>query len=825
MKVLTKYFFLLAFICFLGLNLYAQENALTIQEFKKAVDIESNIDRKVKLLNDYSKKLRQTIPDEAIDFSSEALQLSRESDKNNLIILSLISQGEAYFYAKNINNADQALNQAVKLAQSAALLDLELKATTVLGFIYIDSNPKKAYDYLADTKNKAEKAGYQARLADVYARLGDWFLAQNDGFEEALNKYAQAIEIYKELELLDDLAYQLNHVGETYLKRNDSNKALLSFMEAYGYGQNINNKSIITNALNRIGFIYSDAKQDYVAALKYYRECYRISKNYNFINNGQNLATALRGTMQCYEYLAKFNAQNNNKFKADEYDKIYRTYQEIYFQLRQSDYSVAAIRDGRNQTGNQNDPNSNNSRVYTNPSPIDDEGNVIDVDNNDGSLLEEETVAEDRGKIIKELSDSGELDKDSLNIFEKPQNTGTPKITQGDSVNAAQSAPKNNYLWLAVILILMTLTTTYALIKLHNSEKLIVAQKKKLHAFSERINRQEVVLREQENNSNKKEIELAESYNKLDDALLEKSALTQIIDEEVKPPLKKILEKSKDEKINPLVIGQSAKYALNLISSIVDVQNLEKDQITLHKDNYSVYKVARSALNQFSEVIKEKGITIQNHIKPFYYAEFDEEIIERVFLCLLENAIKYTSPEGLITLDAWQASKDQSQFISVSLMDNGQRIPMNALPFVFNKYSPEEARPSGLGMAYVKMAVEAHQGTVDVISTPDEGTRFVFVLPESKVNPNANQGADANKMSGFDYVEVLPALNDAEKELLKPFVDQISGQKIYETSLLFSKLSQIQSTDQENIELWVKQLKEAIFNLNEDKFNKLLALV
>ena len=822
MKVLTKYFSLLAFICFLGLNLYAQENALTLQEFRKAVDNESNIDRKVKLLNDYSKKLRQTIPDEAIDFSSEALQLSQESGKNNLIILSLISQGEAYFYAENINDADQTLSRAVELAKSASLLDLELRASTVLGFIYIDSNPKKAYDFLAEAKNKAEDAGNQARLADVYAKLGDWFLVQNDGFEEALNKYAQAIEIYKELELLDDLAYQLNHVGETYLKRNDSNKALLSFMEAYNYGQSVNDKSIITSALNRIGFIYSDAKKDYTSALKYYRECYRISKNYNFINNGQSLATALRGTMQCYEYLAKYNAQNNNRFKADEYDKIYRTYQEIYFQLRQSDFSVASIRDGQSNN-NQNDANSNNSRVYTNPSPLDDEGNIID--NNDGSLLEEQTVAEDRGKIIEELSASGELDKDTLNLFEKTQNNDTPKITNNNSVNAEQSTPKNNYLWLAVILILMTLTTTYALIKLHNSEKLIVAQKKKLHAYSERINRQEVVLREQENNSNKKEVELAESYNKLDDALLEKSALTQILDEEVKPPLKKILEKSKDEKINPLVIGQSAKYALNLISSIIDVQNLEKDHITLHKDNYSVYKVARSALNQFSEVIKEKGITIQNHIKPFYYAEFDEEIIERVFLCLLENAIKYTSPEGLITLDAWQASKDQRQFISVSLMDNGQRIPTNALPFVFNKYSPEEARPSGLGMAYVKMAVEAHQGTVDVISTPEEGTRFVFVLPESKVSPNTNQGANTNKISGFNYVEVLPSLNDTEKELLKPFVDQISGQKIYETSLLFSKLSQIQSTDHENIELWVKQLKEAIFSLNEDKFNKLLALV
>ncbi|MDX2301307.1 MAG: tetratricopeptide repeat-containing sensor histidine kinase [Microscillaceae bacterium] len=815
MKVLIKYFFLPAFICFLGLNLYAQENAFVVRQYREAIDSENNIVRKIQLLNDYSKKLRQKTPDKAIAYSSEALQLSQESNRQELIILSLISQGEAFFFARQKDKALESLKEALNKAKSNALQDLELRSLIAMGFIHIDSDPKSAYDFLAKAKTLAEQAKNQARLADSYVKLGDWFLTQNQTYEEAFNKYFQAVEIYKNLDLKEDLGLLLENIGRKYQESKDPNKALLSFMEAYKLGQTTNNKPLMAQTLNQIGAIYIDEKQEHESALKYYRECYRISKNYDFPDNGIELDKALQGIMLCYEYLAKRNAEINNKFKADEYDKIYRSYKDIHQKLKSANYQVVSIREGNYTEATPNNP----SGIYTAPSPIDEAGNGLE--NNNETLLEGDFLEKDRDKIIEELEANGELEKDTLDIFDTQKKTQHKQTDPRQNTQETLGNLKNNYWWLGLILVLMIITTAYSLIRLHHREKLIAEQKKKLDAYHYRINRQEVILREKDDHATKKEVELAESYNKLDDALLEKSALTQILQEEVKPPLKTIIEHSQEEKINPLMINQSAKYALNMIASIVDIQNLEKDQMILHKDNYSVYKVARNALNQFSEIIKQKGLTTQNRIKPFHYAEFDEEIIERVFLCLLENAIKYTVPGGKITLDAWQQKKNQKNYISVSIHDNGQRIPNNALSFVFNKYSPEEARPSGLGLAYVKMAVEAHQGHVEVLSSAQDGTSFVFSLPESKVEHSAK--SDAKHFT--NHIEVMPELSASEKSLLKPFVTEISTFKIYETSLLIAKLAQIPAQDQDNVNLWVKLMKDAIFSLDEEKYNKLMELV
>lgn len=68
-------------------------------------------------------------------------------------------------------------------------------------------------------------------------------------------------------------------------------------------------------------------------------------------------------------------------------------------------------------------------------------------------------------------------------------------------------------------------------------------------------------------------------------------------------------------------------------------------------------------------------------------------------------------------------------------MDEGQGIPKDELDTVFTPYETTSVKPTsdeksiGLGLAIVKKIIEAHNGSVNVVSEPDIGSKFIFTLP------------------------------------------------------------------------------------------------
>ncbi len=96
----------------------------------------------------------------------------------------------------------------------------------------------------------------------------------------------------------------------------------------------------------------------------------------------------------------------------------------------------------------------------------------------------------------------------------------------------------------------------------------------------------------------------------------------------------------------------------------------------------------------------------------------------------MDNAIKYTYPEGKITLSVLPTQKQ----IILQVIDTGAGIPAIDLPYVFDKFyraSNTDAAVSGtgLGLAIVKSIVENHNGRIWVDSTVDVGSTFTVVLP------------------------------------------------------------------------------------------------
>lgn len=100
---------------------------------------------------------------------------------------------------------------------------------------------------------------------------------------------------------------------------------------------------------------------------------------------------------------------------------------------------------------------------------------------------------------------------------------------------------------------------------------------------------------------------------------------------------------------------------------------------------------------------------------------------------LLENALKYSKEKVRIEI-SYRKSNDES--ITISVKDNGFGIPKSDCKYVFDKFFRSQAVTNkgilgmGLGLAYVKLLVSAHKGSIEVESEKSIGTVFTIKLPQ-----------------------------------------------------------------------------------------------
>lgn len=125
----------------------------------------------------------------------------------------------------------------------------------------------------------------------------------------------------------------------------------------------------------------------------------------------------------------------------------------------------------------------------------------------------------------------------------------------------------------------------------------------------------------------------------------------------------------------------------------------------------------------------ERSITLHTQIAPDLRLTGDSDGLIRLFLNLLDNALKYT-PQGTVTLGA---HSDYGQFV-VTVRDTGIGIAPAHLPRLFERFYRVDAARSdggaGLGLAISREIVEAHGGTITVVSEPGQGTTVTVRLPQ-----------------------------------------------------------------------------------------------
>ncbi len=341
----------------------------------------------------------------------------------------------------------------------------------------------------------------------------------------------------------------------------------------------------------------------------------------------------------------------------------------------------------------------------------------------------------------------------------------------------------------------------------------------------------EQIVRERTNEiaTQKEEIEnQAEELRTTNEKLVEldqfKQGLTSMIVHDLKNPLNGILNISKSYSPENQVrqIKQIGHQMLNMVLNILDVNKYQDSQMALNKVALSIYKIAQHAINSMQFLAEQKNINIANNILQEIKVFADFEIIERVFVNMLTNAVKYTPNNGKIKLSA-KVEKTQN-FVKIIITDTGIGIPQDKIHLVFEKFGQVTAkktgsiRSTGLGLTFCKIAVESHKGTIDVQSEMEKGTTFYFTLPLAQQKNILEQ---APVISSSEKQKIC--LNTEEKELLMPYIHQLKKTAIYKILELRKILRQI-NEESDNIKQWKKEIQNAIRSGNQEKYNNLLSI-
>ena len=176
-------------------------------------------------------------------------------------------------------------------------------------------------------------------------------------------------------------------------------------------------------------------------------------------------------------------------------------------------------------------------------------------------------------------------------------------------------------------------------------------------------------------------------------------------------------------------IAHAADRMNRLIRDLVDVTLLEAGTFTIKRERVSTRNVLSEALESQAPLAASASLTLRLDA-PYDLPDVwvDHHRLLQVFENLVGNSIKFTKPEGRITLGA-QTGVGEVQF---SVADTGCGISADQLPHVFDRFwqaRESKGHGAGLGLPIVKGIVEAHGGRVWVQSVPGQGSTFCFTIP------------------------------------------------------------------------------------------------
>ena len=180
-------------------------------------------------------------------------------------------------------------------------------------------------------------------------------------------------------------------------------------------------------------------------------------------------------------------------------------------------------------------------------------------------------------------------------------------------------------------------------------------------------------------------------------------------------------------------ILKSSNRAMDLLMNLMEWSRSQTGRMDFSPRYFGLPRLLSDIIPMFDDIASQKSITIQKDLPLNSNVFADQSMISTVFRNLISNAIKFTKPEGNITI----TTTPEQNGVLVSIRDTGIGIPVNRIGTLFRidqSYSTQgtnKEQGTGLGLILCKEFVEKNGGKIWVESEEGKGSVFSFTIPNS----------------------------------------------------------------------------------------------
>ena len=249
-------------------------------------------------------------------------------------------------------------------------------------------------------------------------------------------------------------------------------------------------------------------------------------------------------------------------------------------------------------------------------------------------------------------------------------------------------------------------------------------------------------------NLKKERKELSKALNNLKETQKLQEELTHMIIHDLKSPISQIMANldilEKDVTIKEKyfdVLDTAIKGCddiMRMVQNLIDIYKFEQNKFILEKEVANINDLIKEVANSLYSLISEKKQKIYLKLDAnIQDTLFDIMLMKRVFYNLLHNAIKY-SPENEKIFIKTKLNKD---VILINIKNTGVSIPKEHRKKIFEKFFSlyRKQDNSGLGLTFVKLAIESHNGNITLSSREGKWTNFKISLPVEKELAPSNE--------------------------------------------------------------------------------------
>ena len=319
----------------------------------------------------------------------------------------------------------------------------------------------------------------------------------------------------------------------------------------------------------------------------------------------------------------------------------------------------------------------------------------------------------------------------------------------------------------------------------------------------------------------KKSEELSQSNKELKELSEFKQGMTSMIAHDIKNPLNAIIGFSNLlQGKEGAEISKAGNAILRLVTNMLDVEKYETAMPSLNLELTALTDIIAEASLAVELLLHDKSIQLLTDIEEGVILKVDRELMNRVLVNLLSNAIKFSPHNGRIEIFSNLIDAEGKTFVRVSVSDQGLGIPEEDQPYIFEKFYQSTAKNSGrvpstgLGLAFCKIAINAHDGVISAESKEGQGCMFHVTLEVEKLSGERTRTAKH---------QAAVSISDRDLEVLSKYSAKLKELKVHNVSAIMAILDEIEGLHLET--KWPAQIRSAVQYSNKEQFYSLLEMI